>query len=868
MQPIQVVVATPAHAGLAGALTYCSAVPLAPGTLVRVPFGTREVLGVVWDAAGGPAAPTEVQPRDIAGPLDGLAPLSASWRRLIAFTAAYYQRSLGEVALAALPPQLRELTSLQLARRLKRPPLADAAARQADGAPELSPQQRAALAQFQADDRPALLFGATGSGKTEVYLHAAAIVLAQDPAAQVLVMVPEINLTPQLEARFEARFAHLGAGQVVSLHSGLTPAQRLKSWLAAHTGQARLLLGTRMAVLASLPHLRLIIVDEEHDPSYKQQEGARYSARDLAVYRARLETQLAAGSAGSQSHEAESVGLPSSPAGAAGLALPDRRRNAPPGGSVLHEVKSMGALSCKVLLGSATPSLESWQATITGKYQRLMMEERIGSTGFPDFADHAANGADVPRQESGDTSGPKTGDSYPAGAAGLALPDRRRRPCRPPDGDTPPFCGPSEPAPADSEPRPAAPSGGSALHEVKSAEALSLPAGAAGPASPARRRSAPSGGRELREASERGGLPLIRRIDMTHQPKRSVIAPPLLEAIAERVARGEQSLIFLNRRGYAPVLACHDCGWKSQCPHCSAYRVFHKIDRTLRCHHCGFTSRVPRACPDCGNIDIAPVGRGTEQLEEHVGELLADVRRPGGGAVRIARIDADTTRLKGALESQLASVHAGEVDVLVGTQMIAKGHDFRRITLVAAINPDTALFSSDFRAPERLFSLLMQAAGRAGRDARHSQASEMWVQTFHPAHPLFAALAKHDYPLFAAQQLAERQAAGLAPFGFSALVRGEARTQDVAQGFLNAASEAALVAALPGSEHVTPYPAVPMTIQRVADIERAQMLVESPSRQALQAFLAAWQPLLFETRKQPAFKSLVRWAIDVDPIAI
>ena len=191
---------------------------------------------------------------------------------------------------------------------------------------------------------------------------------------------------------------------------------------------------------------------------------------------------------------------------------------------------------------------------------------------------------------------------------------------------------------------------------------------------------------------------------MNHQPRHCIIAPPLLDAIAQRVARGEQSLIFLNRRGYAPVLACHDCGWKSECPHCSAYRVFHKIDRSLRCHHCGFTERVPRACPACGNIDISPVGRGTERLEEHLAELLANVKRPDGSAVRIARIDADSTRLKGALQQQLASVHAGEVDVLVGTQMIAKGHDFRHITLVAAINPDGALFSSDFRAPERLFS--------------------------------------------------------------------------------------------------------------------------------------------------------------------
>ena len=706
----QVVVATPAHSAIAGPLTYRSESPLSPGTLVRVPLGKREVLGVVWKVLPDSGELPEAQTRAIASVLGGLAPLSETWRKLVTFTAGYYQRSLGEVALAALPPQLRELSTLQLARRLKRAVMDSSSPQDTTDLIALSADQTRVLAEFDAENlarqRPALLFGATGSGKTEVYLRAAAQVLAQDPSAQVLVMVPEINLTPQLQARFQDRFAHLGKERVVSLHSGLTPAQRLKSWLAAHSGQARLVLGTRMAVLASLPHLRLLVVDEEHDPSYKQQEGARYSARDLAVYRAKLET-------GEAQH----------PHGA-----------------------------CRVLLGSATPSLESWQATITGRYQRLTMSERIG-------ADQADGGG-------------------------------------------------------------------------------------------------------------QGHLPTVRRVDMNHQPKHCVIAPPLLAAISERVARGEQSLIFLNRRGYAPVLACHDCDWKSDCPHCSAYRVFHKIDRTLRCHHCGFTERVPRACPSCGNIDIAPVGRGTERLEEHLSELLAGVLRPDGTAVRVTRIDADTTRLKGALESQLASVHAGEVDVLVGTQMIAKGHDFRHITLVAAVNPDGALFSSDFRAPERLFSLLMQAAGRAGRDARRSEASEMWVQTFHPAHPLFAALKAHDYPAFAAQQLAERQAAGLSPFGFSALVRAEAKTQEVAQGFLNAAAAAAQTQQLADHARVTPYPAVPMTIQRVANIERAQMLIESPSRAALQRFLAAWQPVLFETRKQSQFKSLVRWAIDVDPLAI
>jgi primosomal protein N' (replication factor Y) (superfamily II helicase) len=763
---LQVVVATPAHSTIAGPLTYRSDCALGAGTLVRVPFGRREVLGVVWETASDCGELDEADIRGIAGVLDGLAPLSATWRKLVAFTAGYYQRSLGEVALAALPPQLRELSTVQLARRLKRSVQDTSSPQDTTDLIALSAQQALALAEFDAENearqRPALLFGATGSGKTEVYLRAAARVLALDPQAQVLVMVPEINLTPQLQARFEARFAHLGRERVVPLHSGLTPAQRLKSWLAAHSGQARLVLGTRMAVFASMPNLRLLVVDEEHDPSYKQQEGARYSARDLAVYRARLETS-----------DCEH------PHGA-----------------------------CRVLLGSATPSLESWQATITGRYQRLNMSQRVSA----------------PTLVASRTALPPEGAAAPA-----AWQSQFRGPDLLEDGAAFTLAAPELPLP------PLGEDGDEGLPEA---------------------------------ALVAGKLPTVRRIDMNHQPRHCVIAPPLLAAIAERVARGEQSLIFLNRRGYAPVLACLDCDWKSDCPHCSAYRVFHKIDRTLRCHHCGFTERVPRACPGCGNIDIAPIGRGTERLEEHLSELLANVRRPDGGAVRIARIDADSTRLKGALEAQLASVHAGEVDVLVGTQMIAKGHDFRHITLVAALNPDGALFSSDFRASERLFGLLMQAAGRAGRDAQRSAASEMWVQTFHPDHPLFEALRRHDYPAFAARQLAERQAAGLSPFGFSALVRAEAKTQEVAQGFLNAASRAAQSRQLPGHDRVTSYPAVPMTIQRVADIERAQMLVESTSRKALQGFLAAWQPVLFETRREDGYKSLVRWAIDVDPIAI
>ena len=706
---LPVLVPTPAHSALGSLLHYESELPLAPGTLVRVPLGQREVLGVVWQDAGDTGAPPEgTAIRPLSAVLDGLHPLGDSWRQLVEFAARYYQRGAGEVALAALPPALRDLDAQQLARRLKRhakAKLGASAPPPAAPAQVLTAEQAEALAAFESAPEPALLFGVTGSGKTEVYLQAVQNLLARDPQAQALVMVPEINLTPQLEARFRARFAHHGPQAVVALHSGMTNPQRLQSWLSAHLGEARIVLGTRMAVFASLPALRLIVVDEEHDPSYKQQEGARYSARDLAIYRARLESTT----------------------------------DAP----------------CRVMLGSATPSLESWHhsrpAVDGGRYRRLTLTQRIGHAGSP-----------------------------------------------------------------------------------------------------------------------AGALPTLRLVNMEHQPRHTVLSSPLLAAITERIARGEQAMVFLNRRGYAPVLHCGSCGWKSDCAHCSAYRVFHKIDRTLRCHHCGFTERVPRACPACGNPDIAPIGRGTEQIEEQLASLLADVRRPDGSEVRIARIDADTTRLKGALESQLAQVHAGDVDVLVGTQMIAKGHDFRRITLVAAVNPDTALFSSDFRAPERLFSLLLQAAGRAGRDAAYlaqqGSVSEMWLQTHHKDHPLYAALRQHDFPVFAAQQLAERAQASLPPFSFQALVRAEARSQDAAQAFLSAASAAA--AGLPGAGHVTLYPAVPMTIQRVANVERAQMLLESPSRQALQQFLAAWQPVLRATRQQPEGKGVIRWAVDVDPLAI
>jgi len=693
---VAVAIDAPQYAGLSSLLTYECEQTLAPGTLVRVPLGRREVTGLVWDAdfAELDAAAAQAMAEGLERPaialkpvveaLSSLPPLPADWRALAELTARYYQRSLGEVALAVLPPELRKLDDTGLAKRVKkkRGP-AMAAAAPPPVKPSLTTEQSAAMAtlgEWAASPAPppALLFGVTGSGKTEVYLRLAEQAL--ESGRQALVLVPEINLTPQLEQRFAARFP---GRRLVSLHSALTPAQRLQNWLAAHLGEADLVLGTRLAVFASLPRLGLVVVDEEHDPSYKQQDGARYSARDLAVYRGHL-------------------------------------------------------AKVPVLLGSATPSLETWSHAQTGRYRQVTLAERVG----------------------------------------------------------------------------------------------------------------------------RGALPAVRLLDMATVPRPAPRAPPqalapqLIGAIQQRITRGEQSLLFLNRRGFAPVLHCPACTWKSGCPHCSAWRVFHKGERILRCHHCGTQEPVPRACPDCGNLDIEPMGRGTERLEEQVAELL-----PGA---RVLRIDADTTRAKGTLESQLAAVHEGAVDVLVGTQMVTKGHDFRRVTLVAAVNPDSALFAADFRAPERLFALLMQAGGRAGRDADIARGSEMWVQTYNPGHALFEALKKHDFAAFAATQLAERASAGLPPYAHLALLRAEAKTEDVAEGFLRAARE--LARTYPEAADVMFYAPVPPSVAKVAGFERRQMLIECASRATLQRLLALFTPQL------PALKSshrgIVRWAIDVDPLGI
>ena len=644
------------------------------GQFALVPFGRREVMGLIVAVKDDSEVDAD-KLRDVIAVRSQLAPVAPEWIALCRFAADYYQRPLGEVALPCVPKNLRTDNTTSLERALKKL----AAPADTDAAlvvrPELNAEQRAAVEAITAEPgfRTHLLFGVTGSGKTEVYLHAAERVIEREHAhgrvAQVLILVPEINLTPQLEANVRTRFPHL---LVATLHSQLAEGERLRHWVAAHQGKAAIVLGTRLAVLASLPELKLIIVDEEHDPSYKQQEGLRYSARDLAVWRARQ------------------LGLP-------------------------------------VVLGSATPSVESWQHAGSGRYRKLVLRQRAAA--------HAQ-------------------------------------------------------------------------------------------------------------------LPRVGLIDMEVSKAPDGLSPPLVAAVRARLERGEQSLLFLNRRGYAPVMHCDACGWISNCRRCTAFMVLHKPERRLRCHHCSLEARIPVSCPTCGNVDLQPLGRGTQRVEEHLHVLFPEAR--------VLRIDADSTRRKGSAQAAFDAVHRGEVDILLGTQMVAKGHDFQRLTLVGAINPDTALFSQDYRAGERLFAQLMQVAGRAGRAASQDGAppSEVLIQTRYPQHPLYRALLAHDYEGFAQATLAERRAAGLPPFVYQALLRAEARQLQAALDFLQQARE------LLPHEGITINDPVPMTITRVAGVERAQLLLECASRARLQAFLKPWMQAL------RGLKSRLRWSLEVDPVDI
>ncbi len=691
-----------------------------PGRRVRVPFGRSELWGIAWGwAPAGDMDASRVKPLlavDTSSP-----PLPAGWRALVEFVAAYYQQPIGEVAAMAAPPAISATRAQRASRRLRATDAGRAAldtlpardvgrkliaalieagtlnegelralsaragvvmerlidaghietalsSSAAEAAHVLGADQAAALAALQADPGYAvsLLHGVTGSGKTEVYLR---LIEAQIAAGrQSLLLVPEIALTPQLQSRVAARFPR---ACLHVMHSEMSDGARAMAWAAAQSGEADILLGTRLAVFAPLPRLGCIVLDEEHDASFRQTEGVRYSARDVAIWRARNE-------------------------------------NVP------------------IVLGSATPSLESLRHAIDGRYRWLRLTTRAGAASLPE----------------------------------VHLIDTR-----------------------------------------------------------------------------------VFRAD-------DGLSAPLVRAVQSRLERGEQSLLFINRRGYAPVLSCPACGWAAGCTQCTAHLVLHAADRRLRCHHCGAEGPVPHACPKCGNQDIQGYGRGTQRLEETLAGRFPNAR--------LLRIDRDNVRGREHWQQQLDLIRSGQVDLVVGTQLLAKGHDFPGITLVGVVGADASLHAADFRAQERLFAQLMQVGGRAGRAGT---AGEVLIQTAQPEHPLFAALRAHDFDGFARSQLEERALLGLPPHGFQIMLSADAPELPPALDFLAAARRAALALEVDG---VQVYDAVPMRMVRRAGRERAQLVIESRSRPQLRALLLPLMANLYRLRIARG----LRWHVDVDPLEV
>ncbi|HZV63001.1 MAG TPA: primosomal protein N' [Methylophilaceae bacterium] len=535
--------------------------------------------------------------------------------------------------------------------------------------PVLNPDQAEALQAITAAPgfKPWLLHGITGSGKTEVYIRVLQSLLA-DTDGQALVLVPEINLTPQLEARFRSR---LPSYSLVALHSNLSESERLQNWRLAQSGQARIVIGTRLAAFTPMPQLSVVIVDEEHDASYKQQDSMRYHARDVALVRANY-------------------------------------------------------LNIPIVLGSATPALETWHNALSNKYNLLSLSAR-------------------------------------------------------------------------------------AVNESR--------------------------------------LPAVRCIDISRVDLQDSLAPQLIEAMHERLQRGEQCLLFINRRGYAPVLLCSVCHWIAPCPRCSARLVVHLRRRRMSCHHCGHEERMQQQCPSCGNVDLRPTGHGTQRLEETLTQLF-----PGAS---ILRVDRDSMRSKHALTGMMDAMNTGKVDILVGTQMLAKGHDFPNLTLVGVVDTDSALFSPDFRASERLFAQLMQVAGRAGRAEKPG---EVLIQTTFPEHPLFHALREQNYPVYAQALLQERQQTEFPPFSYMALLKAEANQYSLVERFLQDAAALARQVNLAGQVMV--YDPLRPQMERLKGMERGHLLLQANSRQHLQGLLRAWTPQL---RASP-LAAKVRWAVDVDPL--
>jgi primosomal protein N' (replication factor Y) len=706
--------------------------PPRPGCRVWVPFGRRKVVGVVVEVRDSSDLPL-AQLKAATAVIDAEPVIDAGLLQLLRWSADYYRHPIGEVMAAALPVALREgaaagatterwqlsaaartgglpalgprATRLRMladwlaangpaeagalasvsprwrehvrelekrgwvTRLREETPAADppSAGAPMERGPELTPEQQAALAAVEQSVgafHSFLLHGVTGSGKTEVYLQAIARVVAR--GEQALVLVPEISLTPQLVARFAARFP----GPLAVLHSGLTDQERLQAWRAARSGSASVVIGTRSAIFAPLARPGLIVVDEEHDASYKQQDGFRYSARDLALARAQR-------------------------------------------------------LDVPVVLGSATPSLESLERARAGRSVLLTLPNRTA-------------GAQPPR---------------------------------------------------------------------------------------------------------------VQLVDLRAHAQTDGIATPVVLAIQRHLDADGQVLVYLNRRGYAPSMFCPGCGWVAPCPRCDARLTVHLRANSLECHHCGSQRPLPRECPDCGSV-VKPVGQGTERIEETLARLFPQAP--------LARIDRDAVRRKGALEGALERVQAGEVRLLVGTQMLTKGHHFPRVTLVVVLNADQGLFGTDFRAPERLAQTIVQVSGRAGRAERPG---EVLIQTEFPEHPLLVQLVTGGYDAFAEAALVERERARWPPFARVAVLRAEAARQEAPREFLHEAREAATLCNVPQVEVLGPA-AAPM--ERRAGHYRAQLLLHAPSHAPLQRLLAAWVPLL---EKTPTARK-VRWALDVDPLEL
>ncbi|OHR44816.1 primosomal protein N' [Neisseria sp. HMSC071C03] len=704
-----------------GLLTYSHSEPLPLGARVLVPFRNKTVVGIVWE--------TDIAPDMDAARILGVQtafsdepPLPENWRDLLSFTSRYYHYPTGQAVFAALPQGLKETRAVEMpqpplfyalneAGRAQTPPPARfnkkaalwdallsggmtmAALKQVNAqaakliedwaeqgwietAEVAKPVLRSSEFQLNANQQkasdeiqttfgsfqPFLLYGITGSGKTEVYFDAMAKVLAQ--GRQVLFLLPEINLTPQLLKRVENRFADV---PTAVLHSQMAAGRRTQDYLRAMLGQAKLVIGTRLAVFTPMDDVGLIVVDEEHDGSFKQDNELRYHARDLAVWRA----------------------------------------------------KQSG---CPVVLGSATPSLESWHKAQSGAYRLLQLTERA----------HTA-----------------------------------------------------------------------------------------------------------------AQLPQVDILNVGRLKLDNGFSPQALQLLKQNFEAGGMSLVYLNRRGFAPALFCGDCGHTFGCPNCSAKMVLHQRARQLRCHHCDHREPIPFKCPDCGNQDLTAVGHGTQRVEETLRAFLPKAA--------VVRVDRDSTAHKNDWADLYRRIADNEIDILVGTQMLAKGHDFARLNLVIVLNADGSLYSADFRAPERLFAELMQVSGRAGRA---DKPGKVLIQTQLPEHPVFAAVKAQDYAVFAENELNERQMFAMPPFGFQTAVRADAPRVADAMEFLNAAKET-LAPLLP--ESVSQFGAAPMLMVRLAERERAQIFLESTSRQDLHRAVSLWVQVLQQNRD-----GKIRWSVDVD----